>query len=275
MNYLENLSEQKERRLPHHQNQRRFRRFAITFATATTIAYLATSTESAGAQEVKPPAKSFDLNKLLSLKESKEISIEEMLLQVQEKERLKKEKEEREKKLLEVKAQIEQRERIRVQAAAIKTAKMEAEEREKKARQEAQRQLFSSVAHEEYFLAQIIELEAAKSRTDRIYSGSVVLNRVRTTYEDFRNVHTISEVFYQGGQYHPETRAKITSCVPGEESLEVAHGLLSGEIQCLEEKILYQTSTKKPWMYGFTGDANLPDAGQYYGYPLDFEEKCR
>ncbi len=275
-----NLSnKQNERRVLPNKNQRRLRTTAaVTFFTATAL-YFMPSDPVYGREAdqlnlafgVEKEVSSDQLFSVISSKRNEKISITEMLSQIEEKERQEKEKEER---LLEAKAEIKRREVQRVQAAALRTSYIEAQKKEENERKERQRKTFSSVANEEYLLAQIIELEAAKFGNDRIYSGSVVLNRVRTTYIDFRYVHTISEVFYQGGHYAPETRAKIGRCIPSAESVEVAHGLITGEIPVLEEKILYQTSTKKAWMYGFTGDANLPDAVQYYGYPLDFEKKC-
>ena len=146
------------------------------------------------------------------------------------------------------------------------------------ARKQAQKQQFARVAGEEMLLAQIIQKEAGRGRSDKIYVGSVILNRVRTTYIDFRNVNTISEVLNQTEpvvQYDYRTKEDIHSCKPEEETLEVAHGLLTGEIPCLEEKILFQTTGWQSWMSGQVAAVQLSGAEQFYGYPIDFEEKCQ
>lgn len=218
--------------------------------------------------------------------EEDEVSIEEKMLTI------KKECEEEEQREEERKAQIEARKRefvrqtakIKETAKAIAKAKAEEEARARaeaeakaaaeaaeRARQEAQRAEFAHVAHEEFLLAQIIQHESGNHLEDQICSGSVVLNRVRTRYIDFRYVNTIAEVLYQPGQYYSGTKKYIE---PGENALYVAHGLLSGEIPCYDEKILFQTTYWESWMYGELGRADLPGARQCYAYPLDYEEGC-
>lgn len=157
--------------------------------------------------------------------------------------------------------------------AARRKAEAEARAAEE-ARKQAQMQRFASVAGEEMLLAQIIQQEAGNSRADKIYVGSVILNRVRTNYRDFRSLHSISAVLHQPGQYDSRTLERINRSV-SEESLEVAHGLITGEIACLEEKILFQTTTWQGWMAGNVQGVSLPGAEQFYGYPIDFEEKCQ
>lgn len=158
---------------------------------------------------------------------------------------------------------------LEARAEEQKEVRAEVQER---ARKEEQRQIFAHVADEEFLLAQMLQHECGDNREDQICAGSVILNRVRTNYRDFRNVNTIAEVLYQPGQYYSGTKDYIE---PGENAKEVAHGLLTGEIPCYEEKTLFQTTTWESWMNGVLGDSNLPGANQCYAYPLDFEEGCR
>lgn len=141
---------------------------------------------------------------------------------------------------------------------------------------------FPAQAHETYLLAQIIECEAGQTVQDKIYVGSVVLNRTRTNYKDFRKVTSVREVLYHHfgrrdlQQYATKTVRKIESGIkPSEASLEVAEGLISGEISCLEESILFQDICKQKWMYGKLQDVSLEGACQYYGKPLDFVKGCQ
>lgn len=211
--------------------------------------------------------------------EEDEVPIEEKMLEIK-KEQEEKEKKERE----EAEARIEARKRLLVQQSAKNRARAEAEakaraeaeakaaaEAAEKARQEAQRAEFAHIAHEEFLLAQILQHECGDNLEDQICAGSVVLNRVRTNYIDFRYVNTIAEVLYQPGQYYSGTKKYIE---PGENALNVAHGLLSGEIPCYDEKILFQTTYWESWMNGELGYAELPGARQCYAYPLDYEEGC-
>lgn len=187
------------------------------------------------------------------------------------------EKKEAEEELARQRARAIAEEQAKAHEKAMAEKKAKKKKKTKLQRQKrAQKKQFEPLLAEEFFFAQIIEIEAMKSWEDRVYVGSVILNRVRTTYEDFRNVNNIWEVFYQEGkQYNDDSKKMMKEGIePSPEALEVAHGLLTGEILCLEEKILFQTSTKKDWMWGRLGDANLPGVHQYYGYPLDFEERC-
>lgn len=172
-----------------------------------------------------------------------------------------------------VRAKKAAKEAQRKAEAARRKAEAEARAAEE-ARKQAQKQCFASVAGEEMLLAQIIQQEAGYGRADKIYVGSVILNRVRTNYRDFRSLHSISAVLHQPGQYDSRTLERINRSVSAE-SLEVAHGLITGEITCLEEKILFQTTTWQSWMAGHVQGVSLSGAEQFYGYPTDFEEKCQ
>lgn len=137
---------------------------------------------------------------------------------------------------------------------------------------------FPEYADEELLLAKIIEIESGKTREDRIYVGSVIINRARTNYRDFRSVDTISEVLHQKKpvqQYATVTIEKIESCIPTSESLEVAQGLIDGSIECLDESVLFQLTYKESWVEGELEDVILEGAVQYYGRPLDFEQGCQ
>lgn len=131
---------------------------------------------------------------------------------------------------------------------------------------------FSEFSGEVYLLGQLITCESGSTREDMIAVGSVVLNRARTNYRDFRNVSTIREVIYQGNGRQYSTLGRIKAGVkPSQEALEVAEGLISGEIECLEERILFQNNSK------FTGSwaekleyVDLPGVCQYYATPKDF-----
>ena len=137
---------------------------------------------------------------------------------------------------------------------------------------------FPEYADEVYLLAQIIECEAGKTYEDRVYTGSVVINRARTNYDDFASVHTIKQVLYQGyygggsQQYETTTIKKVESGVqPSEDSLKVAEGLIAGEINCLEERVLFQTTHKPTSALGNNLiDCNLSNSCQYFGSPKDF-----
>ena len=165
-------------------------------------------------------------------------------------------------------ARAKERQEARRQAMQEEQAKREAEEK-------AEKEKFIHLLPEADFLARVIETEAAKSQEDRRRVGSVVLNRVRTTYLDFRNVHTVKEVFYQGQQYSSESKRAIArGIVASPESTEVAYGLITGEIPCLEEEVLFQSKRENAWMAGKLKRANLANAEQYYGIPLNFEQRC-
>lgn len=125
-----------------------------------------------------------------------------------------------------------------------------------------------------YLLAQIIFCETGTATyEDMIYVGSVVLNRIRTNYKDFANVHTVAEVLYQNRgtkiqQYANPTINKVESgIVPPQECIDVATGLINGTIECLEESVLYQTGFVPKWNVEVV---NLPNAEHYYSRPLDF-----
>lgn len=166
------------------------------------------------------------------------------------------------------KARAEERQEVRRQAIAY-------EEEVRKAEEKAKSERFLYLLPEEELLGKIIEAEAAKSPEDRRRTGSVVLNRVRTTFIDFRDVHTIHEVLYQDRQYHDDTKKAIEEGLEASpEAKEVAHGLLTGNIPCLKERILFQSSTEKDWMAGHVKRSDLPDQEQFYGEPIHFKEGC-
>lgn len=170
------------------------------------------------------------------------------------------------------KARAKERQEAREQGLAEEKAKREAE-----AQKEAQasERSFKHLIGEVDLLAKIIEIEAAKSMEDRRRVGSILLNRTSTTYENFRDVHTIKEVFWQGIQYNDISKQRIKEGIEASpEAKEVAYGLIMGEIPCLEEKILFQSSEEKSWMVGRLASANLPNSEQYYAYPLNYEERC-
>lgn len=101
-----------------------------------------------------------------------------------------------------------------------------------------------------YLLAQIIQAEAGICNRDEMAKvGQVVLNRVKTTHEDFDDCNTIREVLYQKGQYHSQTLKNIENgIVPSEEALSVAKGLIKGtEDSGLSENVLWQTGFVPTW----------------------------
>ncbi len=184
---------------------------------------------------------------------------------------------EKKKEALQIKMAKEREERIKKETE-MEIGRQQARAKE---RQEAHRQAmliknqFLHLLDEVDFFGKLIQIEASGSYEDCRRVGSVTLNRVRTNYIDFRDVHTIREVFYQGTQYSDESKQRMEKGVEVEpEVMAVANGLLKGEIPCLEEKILFQSRKRNSWMDENIIDANLPNSEQYYAYPDDFEEKC-
>ena len=135
---------------------------------------------------------------------------------------------------------------------------------------------FPEYSDETFLLAQIVYCEAGgQGSSEMSYVGSVVINRARTDYYDFRNVDTIREVLYQGygtsaQQYAEETINKIEDGIePSENAMEVASGLISGSIDCLDEEILFQM---EDWMPTWDGieEVYIPGATELYARPTDF-----
>lgn len=135
---------------------------------------------------------------------------------------------------------------------------------------------FPEYSDETYLLAQIVYCEAGgQGKAEMSYVGSVVINRARTDYYDFRNVDTIREVLYQGygtsaQQYAEETINKIEDGIePSEDATEVAEGLIDGTIDCLDEEILFQM---EDWMPTWDGieEVYIPGATELYARPTDF-----
>ena len=135
---------------------------------------------------------------------------------------------------------------------------------------------FPEYSDETYLLAQIVYCEAgAQGKAEMSYVGSVVINRARTDYHDFRAVDTIREVLYQGygtpaQQYAEETIDKIEDGIePSEDAIEVASGLIDGTIDCLDEEILFQMEDYMPTWDGIE-EVYIPGATELYARPTDF-----
>lgn len=135
---------------------------------------------------------------------------------------------------------------------------------------------FPEYSDETYLLAQIVYCEAGgQGSSEMSYVGSVVINRARTDYHDFRAVDTIREVLYQGygtsaQQYAEETIDKIEDGIePSDDAIEVASGLIDGTIDCLDEEILFQM---EDWMPTWDGieEVYIPGATELYARPTDF-----
>ncbi len=228
--------------------------------------------------------------------EEDEVSIEEKMLTI------KKECEEKEQREEERKAQIEARKRefvrqtakIKETAKAIAKAKAEEEARARaeaeakaaaeaaeRARQEAQRAEFAHVAHQVRILGLMIDAEAAKTDAERFAVGSVVLNRIRSPYKEFRRVNTITEVLYQvvAGYKQYDSRYTIpyveSGREPSPEAMRIAEGLINGTIECLPEYVIYQTTRWESWMEGKLARYEIPGTVQCFAYPLDYEEGCK
>ncbi len=173
------------------------------------------------------------------------------------------------------KARARERQEARELALAEEKAKKEAEEK-------AQKERYLYLLPELDLFERILQAEASQkdgNPGDLIATGQVILNRVVTTYEDFRNVHTITEVFYQmepREQYHPDTKKKVEGRLeePTPLAKEVAFGLLTGEYPSIDKRVLFQSSEKKDWMDGHVEQVIIPEAVQFYAIPLDYEEKC-
>ena len=135
---------------------------------------------------------------------------------------------------------------------------------------------FPEYSDETYLLAQIVYCEAGgQGSSEMSYVGSVVINRARTDYHDFRAVDTIREDLYQGygtsaQQYAEETIDKIEDGIePSDDAIEVASGLIDGTIDCLDEEILFQM---EDWMPTWDGieEVYIPGATELYARPTDF-----
>ncbi len=136
---------------------------------------------------------------------------------------------------------------------------------------------FPQYASQVGVLAIMIECEAGETAedkiSDRIYVGSVIINRAETNHPDFCNVHSIYEVLYQKYQYHSNTKRAVESGKEASpESWYVAQGLIDGTIPCLEECVLYQMD-ENPGAGTWGEDliyAKLPGARQYFAIPRDY-----
>lgn len=101
----------------------------------------------------------------------------------------------------------------------------------------------------QYLLAQALYSEAGGvSKAEMTLVGEVILNRLRTTYWEFANVHTIEQVLAQSGQY-PTTWWKIQNGLrPSEDAMEVAEELLLGTAELsLTEDSYWQTGFFPTW----------------------------
>ena len=218
------------------------------------------------------------LQNSVSDKVSKEISISEMICEIEKKEKKEKEKkEEKKQKEFLKRATISAMERWAVKSPL--EIKLEEEVKKEEVRIGAQRMQLAHVKCEEKKLALMMEAEAAPKDSVALYRvGSVVLNRVRTTYTDFKIVNTVTDVLHQiiGGhrQYDSETiRYAESGRKPSDLSLQIAQGLIDGTIEILPEEILYQTQRMQAWMAHKVKSAELENPDQFYGIPLDFYEK--
>lgn len=100
-----------------------------------------------------------------------------------------------------------------------------------------------------YLLAQILYAEAGgcgKAEMSKV--GQVVLNRMNTNYWEFAECNTIYEVLCQENGY-PTTLWKINNGIkPSKLALQVAEGLLSGNLDSgLEENVFWQTKEIPSW----------------------------
>lgn len=135
---------------------------------------------------------------------------------------------------------------------------------------------FPQYAGEVSTLAIAIECEAGKTAelSDRIYTGSVIINRAEAPAdnEDFGNVHNLWEVIHQRGQYYSATvRAVNQGKHASPEAWYVAQGLIDGTIPCLESSILYQMDEQPGGRFGASlVYVQLPNSCQYYAIPRNF-----
>ncbi len=214
---------------------------------------------------------------------SPEISISEMVSEMEQKKKEQEMKEKEKKKEEETeyyeRASIRSKERWNLRSPAEK--EQERENKIKEAKIGKQRMQFAHVKPETDTLALLGEAEADPNDEVALFRVmSVSLNRVRTVYDDFLSVNTVKEVLYQviGGerQYAPETIQYVESGrEPSEKSLCIAEGLINGTIEILPEEVLYQTREEQAWMAGKVKSAGLENPDQFYGIPMDYYEKCR
>lgn len=100
-----------------------------------------------------------------------------------------------------------------------------------------------------YLLAQILYAEAGGCGKDEMSKvGQVVLNRMNTNYWEFAGYDTIYEVLCQKNSY-PTTLRKINNGItPSKLALQVAEGLLSGNLDSgLEDNVFWQTGEIPSW----------------------------
>lgn len=100
-----------------------------------------------------------------------------------------------------------------------------------------------------YLLAQVLYAEAGgcgKEEMARV--GQVVLNRINTDYWEFADNDSVIEVISKDNEY-PETLSRIRNGLePSRDSLQVAEGLLNGEIDSgLSEDVYWQTGFEPSW----------------------------
>ena len=119
---------------------------------------------------------------------------------------------------------------------------------------------------DKYLLAQIVYAEAGGcNKAEMAKVGQVVLNRVRTKHDDFKNCNTIREVLNQKGQY-PQTVRKINNGIkPSQDAIEVAEGLLSGTLDSgLSQNVLWQVGVKM----AITWDARVVKTTTWHKYAV-------
>lgn len=252
-----------------------------TTAIACLIPNMQASASTIEPQKILPVKVELSIEDFVSSKKySSEVSISEMVSEMEQK----KEKEEAMKKkekeeIVVEKATISAKERWNLRSPAEK--EMERQQKIKEAKIGKQRMQLAHVKNETKIVALIGEAEADPNDEVALFRVmSVCLNRVRTVYDDFLPVNTVKEVLYQvvGGhrQYATETIQYVESGrEPSELSLHIAEGLINGTIEILPEEVLYQTREKQAWMAGQVKSAELENPDQFYGIPLDFYEKCR
>lgn len=218
-----------------------------------------------------------EVDEILLAQEEENVAEEKRILAVAKQHREEQQEVARQDDILKQKIKMKAEMKIKIQKRYL--ARQEAKRlARKRAREKAARDLaaglFSQFLYEEDLLAIVLDLEAGSSTPkDMTGVGSVILNRLRTKYQNFRYLHSIHDVVYSPGQYG--CIEKIPGHKPRETAKRIAHGLLTGEIECWPEYVLYQTTYRQSWMDGKVRTYEVSGVKEYYGIPVDFEEGCK
>lgn len=126
---------------------------------------------------------------------------------------------------------------------------------------------FSEVDEETYLLAQILTAEAvAEGEAEMLRVGTVLMNRIETTYYEFSECVDVKSTLEQSGAY-PTTLQKIRQGLkPSEEAIQIAQRLMAGERTSEFGSNVYWQTLVEP---DFNAEVEYVSAWHYYSSPKE------